>query len=80
MKNITASKEIIPWTCHVCGGQFDTPGGGICSRCNRATCRNHLHLRGKKVNLDLTWVCDMCLTTDERAEQKKNKKIFWKKT
>jgi len=32
-------KEIVPWTCHVCGKEFDTPGGGICGECNKPTCK-----------------------------------------
>jgi hypothetical protein len=31
--------EIVPWRCHVCGKEFDTPGGGICGKCNKPTCK-----------------------------------------
>jgi hypothetical protein len=31
-------KDIVPWTCHICGRRFDTIGGGICNECGKATC------------------------------------------
>jgi len=37
---------IIPWTCHVCLQKFDKYRGGVCSRCKRATCSEHLKLVG----------------------------------
>jgi len=65
MRNITASKEIIPWTCHICGGQFETRSGGICSKCNKATCRKHLKQIGKKLKLESTWLCQKYMTEDK---------------
>jgi len=43
---------IIPWSCHVCSREFERNGGGICRRCNKATCLRHLKLVGytRKVN------------------------------
>ncbi len=67
---MAASKEVVPWKCHICQGEFDTPGGGICSRCSRATCREHLHQIGLITKLDAKWVCDNCLTSEEKAESK----------
>ncbi len=60
-------KEIVPWKCHICSGGFDTPNGGICSRCSRATCHSHLHHIGKKLKLESKWVCDGCLTIEEKT-------------
>lgn len=62
---MSVQKDIIPWKCHICSREFDTPGGGICSRCNHATCRTHLHEIGKKLKLESMWVCDNCLTSEE---------------
>jgi hypothetical protein len=37
------SEQIVPWFCHICGGDFDVPdGGGICSICLEPTCRSCL--------------------------------------
>jgi len=75
MKNITASKEIIPWTCHVCGGQFQTRGGGLCSRCNRATCRKHLEKIETKLRLESEWLCLNCINKGKTTEKKDDDKI-----
>jgi len=64
-----SAKEIVPWKCHICRKEFDTPSGGICSRCNQATCRKHLHQIGQKTKLDATWACDNCLTNEEKAKR-----------
>jgi hypothetical protein len=66
---MVSSKEVIPWICHICRSEFDTPSGGICSRCNRATCRGHLHQIGQMTKLDAKWVCDNCLTKEEKAKR-----------
>jgi len=66
---MSTAKDIVPWKCNICHSEFDAPGGGICSRCNRATCRSHLHEIGKKVKLESGWVCDNCLTSEEKAEK-----------
>jgi hypothetical protein len=55
------SKDVVPWKCHICRSEFDTPGGGICSRCSKATCSMHLH------QIDAQWFCDSCLTVEEKA-------------
>jgi hypothetical protein len=68
---VIPSRAVIPWKCHICGGEFDTPGGGICSRCNRATCRTHLHLLDKKLKSESKWVCKDCIAI---AEKKANSK------
>ncbi len=37
------SEQIVPWYCHVCGGEFDIPyDGGICCICLEPTCRSCL--------------------------------------
>jgi hypothetical protein len=64
------SKELIPWTCHVCGRAFDTPGGGICARCNKETCQIHLNRFGNGLIKDAYWVCDNCLTAEEKTKSK----------
>ncbi|MGA2317460.1 MAG: hypothetical protein ABSG71_13905 [Thermodesulfobacteriota bacterium] len=69
---MNAVKQVVPWKCHICYGEFDTPSGGICSRCNRATCHAHLYQIGKKLKLESEWVCYGCLTNEEKAS-KKNK-------
>jgi ABC-type branched-subunit amino acid transport system permease subunit len=60
---------IIPWHCHVCGSKFDTPDGGLCSRCNKATCRKCLlpgldkkQSEGKKTS---GYICRNCATPEE---------------
>lgn len=67
---MTTSKEVVPWKCHICRSEFDTPSGGICSRCNKATCREHLHQIGQMTKLDEKWVCDNCLTNEEKAKRR----------
>jgi len=64
-------KEVVPWKCHICAGEFDTPGGGVCSRCNRATCRAHFYQLAKKLKFESMWVCEECLTLDEKKFKKK---------
>ena len=63
-------KKIVPWKCHICQREFDTPRGGICSRCNKATCRKHLKQIGKKLELETRWVCDNCISNDDKSENK----------
>ena len=65
--------NIVPWKCHICNVEFDKPHGGICSRCSKATCRDHLHQLGAK-KLDATWVCQACLTSEEKTK----KRVKWK--
>jgi hypothetical protein len=69
-------KEIAPWLCHICGGEFDTPSGGICERCNGVTCRSHLNIFGK-ISHDCKVICDKCLTEEEKQKisKKENKNI-----
>jgi len=67
---MASSKDVVPWKCHICRSEFDTPSGGICSRCSRATCREHLHQIGQMTKLDAKWVCDNCLTSEEKAKRK----------
>ena len=62
-------KHVVPWKCHICRGEFDTPNGGICSRCSRATCRAHLHQIDQMTKLDAKWICDNCLTKEEKAKR-----------
>ena len=61
--------KIIPWQCHVCGSKFDTPHGGLCSRCNKATCTSCLlHELGKKQpeGKDTSaYICRSCATPEE---------------
>ena len=61
--------KIIPWHCHVCGSTFDTPNGGLCSRCNKAACRSCLilDLNKKQVESKETsgYVCPKCATPEE---------------
>jgi len=37
---------IVAWSCHVCATEFDKYDGGVCARCRRATCIEHLKLVG----------------------------------
>ncbi len=64
---MNSTKDVVPWKCHICRAEFDTPSGGICSRCNRSTCRSHLHEIGKNLKLESKWVCGNCLTNEEKA-------------
>ncbi len=55
--------KIIPWRCHVCGGEFETPGGGRCGKCGKVTCKACLKTsmvqsdQGKK---QIILVCQKC--------------------
>jgi len=64
-------KVIVPWKCHICQSEFDTPDGGICSRCSRATCRTDLYQIGAKLKLESQWVCESCLTDAEKTNTKR---------
>lgn len=66
---MASSKDVVPWKCHICQSEFDTPSGGICSRCNSATCHAHLHQIGQMTKPDAKWVCDNCLTSEEKAKR-----------
>jgi hypothetical protein len=61
-----SSQNIIPWTCHVCRSQFDTPHGGICARCSKATCLSHLFKIQRNRKIEAEWICDNCLNVEER--------------
>lgn len=68
-----SSKDIVSWICHVCMGEFDTPNGGICTRCKLPSCRLHLdNIQGKE-NVESYWVCEKCLTDEERTNRGKEK-------
>lgn len=67
---MTSKKEVVPWKCHICHEEFDTPSGGMCSRCNRSTCRAHLHQIGRRMKLESKWVCNDCLTHEEKTVKK----------
>ena len=68
-----SSKDIVPWICHVCIGEFDTPNGGICARCKLPSCRLHLdNIQGKE-NVESYWVCEKCLTDEEKTNKEKKK-------
>jgi hypothetical protein len=68
--NITmkSAKEIVPWKCHICHSEFDILRGGICSSCNRATCRKHLKEIGKKIKHETNWICADCISSDEKSK------------
>ena len=68
---IMNQSNVVPWKCHVCQREFDMRGGGLCHRCNKTTCRSHLNQVGARLKLEATWVCDDCLTEDERPSIKK---------
>jgi len=63
---MVSSQDIIPWTCHVCGAKFDTPHGGICARCSKATCLSHLFNIQRNNKMEAEWVCDNCLNDEEQ--------------
>jgi len=35
---------IVSWSCHICVKAFDKYDGGVCARCRKATCLDHLNL------------------------------------
>jgi hypothetical protein len=55
---------LVLWVCHVCQGKFETPDGGICSRCEMPACSGHL--RKQKVSGQTTFVCSQCLSAQEQ--------------
>jgi hypothetical protein len=60
--------NIVPWYCHICGGEFDIPDdGGICSICLEPTCRSCLwRTYGKDPTTGkrrLRFVCTSCRKT-----------------
>ncbi len=68
------SEQIVPWYCHVCGGEFDIPhDGGICAICLEPTCRSCLWRTydkdpstGKRC---LSFVCASCRKDANAASQ-----------
>jgi hypothetical protein len=38
-------QAIVPFTCEICGSQFDAPGGGRCDGCGKIACHEHLRRR-----------------------------------
>jgi hypothetical protein len=73
-----SSKNIVPWICHICGGNFDKLDGGICIRCNGVTCQSYLNLFEKNNQQESLLVCDRCLTEEEQKTgiYKKKKTLF----
>jgi hypothetical protein len=67
-------KNIIPWKCHVCGKDFDVTFGGICSKCNKPTCSEHLGKRSSSKTDELR-LCTECRTEEPVQEQTKGKRI-----
>jgi hypothetical protein len=61
--------QIIPWHCHVCGNGFETPDGGLCFRCSKATCRKCLlsgiQNRQGAGKTTSGFVCTQCATPQE---------------
>ncbi len=62
---------IVPWRCHVCASEFDKYDGGVCARCKRAACLDHLKLvgyepaRGPAQSEQIA--CADCLGPEEKA-------------
>jgi len=65
------NKHIIPWKCHVCGGEFSTMGGGTCEECGKPTCNTcfglgefrslgKLKMRVGRLNMPETRICRSC--------------------
>jgi hypothetical protein len=58
------AEKVMPWTCHICGIQFETQLGGICSRCHKPTCGLHLQpqtpINHKAESLPRPFVCEKC--------------------
>jgi len=71
-----SSDEIVSWICHICADEFDTPDGGICNRCQGVTCRSHLTNIGTTLIKDAQWVCNHCLTDEEKGKISR----FWLKS
>ena len=69
------SKQIVPWYCHVCEGEFDIPDdGGICAICLEPTCRSCLwRTYGKDPSTGkrrLSFVCSSCRKGTGSASQR----------
>jgi hypothetical protein len=76
MKNIRAnSKQIIPWRCHVCGREFDTMSGGLCSKCGKVTCNICFGIgtlkRLGQMKVPNEAVCRNCATAKEEKDNAK---------
>ena len=74
------SKQIVPWSCHICGRVFDVPShGGVCSICLEPTCRGHLwRIHDKDPSTGkrrLSFVCTSCrkstCATSHRLEEQR---------
>ena len=71
------SKQIVPWSCHICGRVFNIPyHGGVYSICLEPTCRGHLRRTyDKDPSTDkrrLSFVCTSCrkTRTDQEVDQR----------
>ena len=47
--------DIIPFNCSQCGADFIKEEGGICARCNKPFCRDHLYM--VKDNKKIIFLC-----------------------
>lgn len=68
---------ILPWRCHVCAGEFDKYEGGVCARCKKVTCLQHLSLidyepaQGPARSEQIT--CANCVGPTEKASPLKKR-------
>jgi hypothetical protein len=66
------SKELTPWTCHICSDLFEGTGGGRCRRCNHVVCSRHLKhivIKGSPADKDgERLVCEECVREGEKTE------------
>ena len=57
-----AAADSLFWECHVCAERFSPTGGGVCSRCHRATCLLHIRMIGPQTRAAARHRAAMCTT------------------
>jgi len=64
---------IVPWRCHICASDFDKYDGGVCARCRKAACLDHLRLVGYESAQGPARseqiACASCVRADEQARR-----------
>jgi len=69
-------KEVVPFVCHLCKGEFEAQFGGMCHHCHKPTCNDHLKKTSEKEN---THLCDECIKATGVEAEKKEKRWYEKK-
>jgi hypothetical protein len=67
-----AGREVVPFRCEECGGEFAETQGGLCHSCGRLLCKRHLVIPLRK-RIRLRDPSPPLCTTCQQTDVKKGK-------